>query len=158
MNAWMSWLAFAGLVVILELFTGTFYLLMVAVGLLAGALAAWCNAGSSAQMIVAAIVGAVGTLALHKSKFGWRAKQEASRDPNVNMDIGQAIRVEFWEDQGDGKFTARAMYRGAMWDVELLHSAAFAGMFIIEEIQGSRLMVRPSQVDLKIVTVKNNSI
>jgi membrane protein implicated in regulation of membrane protease activity len=144
MNAWMSWLAFTGLVIILELFTGTFYLLMVAVGLLAGALAAWFNAGASTQMIVAAAVGAVATLALHKSKFGWREKPEVSRDPNVNMDIGQAIKVEFWEDQGDGKFTARAMYRGAMWDVELRHAAAFAGMFIIEEIQGSRLIVRPS--------------
>ena len=144
MNAWMNWLALAGVVVILELFTGTFYLLMVAVGLLAGALAAWCNIGVSLQMIIAAIVGAIATLALHKSKFGWREKQAVSRDPNVNMDIGQSIKVEFWEDQGNGKFTARAMYRGAMWDVDLQHSAAFAGMFIIEEVQGSRLIVRPA--------------
>ena len=143
MNAWMSWLAFAGVVVILELFTGTFYLLMVALGLLAGALAAWCNVSASLQMIVAAIVGTGATLALHKSKFGWREKQDVSRDPNVNMDIGQSIKVEFWEDQGNGKFTARAMYRGAMWDVDLSHSAAFAGMFIIEEVKGSRLIVRP---------------
>ena len=144
MNAWMSWLAFAGVVVILELFTGTFYLLMVALGLLAGALAAWCNVSASSQMIVAAIVGTGTTLALHKSKFGWREKQDVSRDPNVNMDIGQSIKVEFWEDQGNGKFTARAMYRGAMWDVDLLHFAAFAGMFIIEEVKGSRLIVRPA--------------
>jgi membrane protein implicated in regulation of membrane protease activity len=144
MNAWMSWLALAGLVVILELFTGTFYLLMVAVGLLAGALAAWCNANASLQMMIAAIVGAVATLALHKSKFGWREGQKVSRDPNVNMDIGQTIKVEHWEDQGNGKYTARAMYRGAMWDVELQHSAAFSGVFVIEEVQGSRLMVRPS--------------
>ena len=143
MNAWMSWLALAGVVVILELFTGTFYLLMVALGLLAGVLAAWCNLSPSLQMIVAAIVGTCATLALHKSKFGWREKQDVSRDPNVNMDIGQSIKVEFWEDQGNGKFTARAMYRGAMWDVDLSHSAAFAGMFIIEEVKGSRLIVRP---------------
>lgn len=143
MNTWMSWLAFAGVVVILELFTGTFYLLMVAFGLLAGAVAAWCNLSAAFQMVVAAVVGAGATLALHKSKFGWREKQDVSRDPNVNMDIGQSIKVEFWEDQGNGKFTARAMYRGAMWDVDLQHSAAFAGTFIIEEVRGSRLLVRP---------------
>lgn len=143
MNATMSWLAVAGVVVILELFTGTFYLLMVALGLLAGALAAWFNLSASFQMIVAAVVGMGATLALHKSKFGWREKTNVSRDPNVNMDIGQSIKVEFWEDQGNGKFTARAMYRGAMWDVDLSNSAAFAGMFIIEEVQGSRLIVRP---------------
>ena len=139
----MSWLAVAGVVVILELFTGTFYLLMVALGLLVGALAAWFNLSASVQMIVAAVVGMGATLALHKSKFGWREKANVSRDPNVNMDIGQSIKVEFWEDQGNGKFTARAMYRGAMWDVDLSHSTAFAGMFIIEEVQGSRLIVRP---------------
>lgn len=144
MNAWMSWLAVAGLVVILELFSGTFYLLMISVGLVAGAIAAWLNFGSSFQMIVAAMVGAAATLALHRSKFGWRERKDVSRDPNVNMDIGQTIKVEHWEDQGNGKYTARAMYRGAMWDVDLQHSAAFSGVFIIEEVQGSRLMVRPS--------------
>lgn len=144
MNAWMSWLVVAGIVVIVELFTGTFYLLMIAIGLLAGALAAIVGAGAELQMIAAAIVGALATLALHKSKYGWRETQDASRDPNVNMDIGQSITVQQWEDQGNGKFTARAMYRGAMWDVELQHSAAYAGVYIIEEIQGSRLMVRPS--------------
>jgi membrane protein implicated in regulation of membrane protease activity len=144
MNAWMSWLAVAGLVVIFELFTGTFYLLMIAVGLVAGALAAWFNFGASFQMIVAAIVGAVATLALHKSKFGWRERKNASRDPNVNMDIGQSIKVDQWEDQGNGKYTARSMYRGAMWDVDLMHSAGYPGMFVIEEVQGSRLIVRPS--------------
>ncbi|MDO9193745.1 MAG: NfeD family protein [Undibacterium sp.] len=144
MNAWMSWLAVAGLVVILELFTGTFYLLMISVGLVAGALAAWFNVGTSFQMIVAAVVGAVATLALHKTKLGGRERKDVSRDPNVNMDIGQTIKVEHWKDQGNGKYTARAMYRGAMWDVDLQHSAAFSGVFIIEEVQGSRLMVRPS--------------
>lgn len=144
MDAWMSWLVVAGVVVIIELFTGTFYLLMISIGLLAGAFAAIGGLGTELQMIAAAIVGALATLALHKSKYGWREAKDASRDPNVNMDIGQRITVQQWQDQGSGKFTARAMYRGAMWDVELQHSAGYAGVYIIEEIQGSRLMVRPS--------------
>jgi len=60
------------------------------------------------------------------------------------MDIGQSISVQEWNDQGNGKFTARTMYRGAMWDVELQHSAGFPGVYVIEEVQGSRLLVRPS--------------
>lgn len=144
MNAWMSWLVVAGLVVILELFTGTFYLLMISVGLLAGALAAWCNLGAPLQMIAAGAVGSLATLALHKSKFGWREGKEVSRDPNVNMDIGQTVKVDHWKDLGNGKYTARAMYRGAMWDVDLQHSAPLAGIYMIEEVQGSRLIVRPS--------------
>lgn len=144
MNAWMSWLAIAGVLVIVELFTGTFYLLMISLGMLAGALVAFLNFGNDAQMMVAAVVGAVATLALHKSKYGWRPGKDATRDPNVNMDIGQSITVHEWQDQGNGKFNSRAMYRGAMWDVELSHATAHSGVFVIQEIQGSRLIVRPS--------------
>lgn len=141
----MMWSAYAGIVVILELFTGTFYLLMVAVGLVAGALAAGLHFSFSSQMIIAAIVGAIATIALHNSKYGWKGnKKDATRDPNVNMDIGQSLEINEWKDLGNGKFAARAMYRGAMWDVELQHSAGYPGIYIIEEIQGSRLIVKPS--------------
>lgn len=144
MNAWMTWLVLAGVVVILELFTGTFYLLMIAVGLVAGALAAILSLSPAMQLITVAVVGSVATLALHNSKYGWTKNQDSARDPNVNMDIGMSVQVKEWQDQGNGKYTARTMYRGAMWDVELQHSAGYPGAFIIEEIQGSRLIVRPS--------------
>ncbi|MBI3284581.1 MAG: NfeD family protein [Burkholderiales bacterium] len=145
MNSWMMWLVLAGIVVILELFTGTFYLLMIAIGLLAGALTALLSPESAWSMIVAAIVGATATVALHKSKYGWNhSKREVACDPNVNMDIGQSIHIQDWQDQGNGKFSARAMYRGAMWDVDLRGATAHAGLFVIEEMQGSRLIVRPA--------------
>ncbi|MFZ6765979.1 NfeD family protein [Undibacterium sp. Di26W] len=144
MNGWMMWLVLAGVVVILELFTGTFYLLMISLGLAAGAIAAVLQLNAAGQMIVVAIVGSLATAALHKSKYGWKENGNASRDPNVNMDIGQSLQVNEWKDQGNGKFVARAMYRGAMWDVELQHSAGYPGAYTIEEIQGSRLLVKPS--------------
>ncbi|MDY7538278.1 NfeD family protein [Undibacterium sp. RTI2.1] len=144
MNAWMMWLVLAGLVVILELFTGTFYLLMISIGIVAGALVAFFNFGVSTQLIIAALVGAVATVTLHKSKYGFTKNVDAARDPNVNMDIGQRIQVDEWKDAGNGKFNARTMYRGAMWDVELQHSAGYPGVYVIDEIQGSRLIVKPS--------------
>ncbi|QJQ04716.1 NfeD family protein [Undibacterium piscinae] len=143
MSVWMMWVAVTGLVVMLELFTGTFYLLMVALGMMAGALVAFFGISLEWQMIVAALVGAFATLALHKSKYGWREAKNASRDPNVNMDIGQSIHVQQWQDHGNGIYTSRAMYRGAMWDLELRHSAAVPGNFVIEAVEGSRLIVRP---------------
>jgi membrane protein implicated in regulation of membrane protease activity len=143
-NEWMSWLALAGLVVILELFSGTFYLLMIALGLLAGALSAAFGVSLDVQMIAAAAVGAFATLLLHKSKYGWRRNLNVSRNPDVNMDIGQTILVKHWNDLGNGTYTARAMYRGAMWDIELQNAHAIPGTYLIEEIQGSRLLVRPS--------------
>ncbi|WP_394781128.1 NfeD family protein [Undibacterium sp.] len=142
MSTWISWMVAAGVVLILELFTGTFYLLMISIGLVAGGLAALMGSGLEVPYIVAAIVGVAATLALHRSKYGWKKNADASRNPNVNMDIGQSIAVKEWQDNGNGKFTARAMYRGALWDVELDAPAAGSGVFTIVEIQGSRLMVR----------------
>ncbi len=70
------------------------------------------------QLIVAAVVGVAATVALRRSRFGRRRKTDAARDPNVNLDIGQTrarARVAWQRCAGH----ARAMYRGALWDVEL---------------------------------------
>ena len=40
MTDWMMWLALAAVLVIVELFTGTFYILMIAIGVATGAAAA----------------------------------------------------------------------------------------------------------------------
>ncbi|TFW32962.1 NfeD family protein [Massilia horti] len=139
MSIWLSWLAAAGLLLILELFTGTFYLLMIAIGLAFGALAALLGASMSLQAIVAGAVGVLATGMLHRSRIA-RPRTNPARDRNVNLDIGQHITVPVWEQ---GK--ARVKYRGAMWDVELGQGAApHPGDFKIVEIQGSRLIVSDS--------------
>lgn len=141
MTDWVMWLALAGVLVILEMFSGTFYLLMIAVGLVAGALAAWVGLDIPQQTIVAALVGIAATYALRRSKYGKRNRVDAARDPNVNLDIGQAIQIDTWNSQ-DNPATARAMYRGAKWDVQLAPGAeALPGSFTIREIRGSCLIV-----------------
>ncbi|GAB3439133.1 NfeD family protein [Massilia solisilvae] len=137
MSDWMNWLVAAGVVVILELFSGTFYLLMIAIGLVFGALAALVGGSIPMQAIIAGVIGVLATGLLQRSRFGKPAKANASRDHNVNLDIGQRVSVPEWEG---GK--ARVMYRGALWDVELGQGAsAHPGEFKIVEVQGSRLIV-----------------
>jgi membrane protein implicated in regulation of membrane protease activity len=137
MADWMSWLVAAGVLVVLELFSGTFYLLMISIGLGFGALAAFLGTSAPVQAIVAAVVGVVATGLLHRSRFGKPAKTNPARDHNVNLDIGQRVTVPAWQD---GR--ARVMYRGALWDVELGQGAtAHSGEFKIVEVQGSRLIV-----------------
>ena len=137
MTAWMAWLALAGLLVVFELFTGTFYILMIAIGITAGGLVALAGLSPPAQILVAAAVGLGATGLLHRSRFGRPHNRDAARDPNVNLDIGQTLRVDHWS-QG----SARAAYRGAMWDIDLAPGAmAGAGTFRIVEVQGSRLIV-----------------
>jgi membrane protein implicated in regulation of membrane protease activity len=137
MADWMLWLIFAGIVVIFELFTGTFYLLMIAIGLASGGISAWLGSSDATQLVVAGIVGAFTTYGLRRSRFGRRQGIDPARDPNVNLDIGQTLAIDQWHAN-----MARVMYRGAMWDVELAAGEdAKPGNFIIREVRGNRLIV-----------------
>ena len=142
MAEWSYWLVAAGAAVIVELFIGTFYLLMIAIGLAAGALAALLGLGLAAQTLAAALVGVGATVVLRRSRFGKTGtRAQAGRDPNINMDIGQKVNVPAWQDGA-----ARVMYRGALWDVELDRSASehaipTPGQYTIREVRGSRLIV-----------------
>ncbi|HEY8027458.1 MAG TPA: NfeD family protein [Burkholderiaceae bacterium] len=150
MANWMTWLVPAGVLVIMEIFSGTFYLLMVAIGFAAGGLAAWVGFAELTQVIVAAVVGLVATFVLRKSKYGKPHKTNAARDPNVNLDIGQILRIDEWKNIEGQQYVARVMYRGAMWDVDLEENAdPQAGLFTIREIRGSRLIVANSALHTK---------
>jgi membrane protein implicated in regulation of membrane protease activity len=150
MTNWVMWLVQAGILVILELFTGTFYLLMIAIGFGAGGLTAWLGASSALQVLVAAVVALIATFALRKSKFGRTQQTDAARDPNVNLDIGQILMIDDWKNNEGRHYVARVMYRGAMWDVDLEENAEpKPGLFTIREIQGSRLIVANSALHTK---------
>ena len=142
MADWIIWFAWAGFIVVGELLTGTFYLLMIATGLLAGSLAAWLGLPLTGQCIAATTVGIVATYSLRRSKLGRHTQHASAQDPNVNMDIGQTIYINTWQQPYD-KNTARAKYRGALWDIELADGAvAQKGTFIIVEVRGSHLIVK----------------
>lgn len=135
MSEMMGWFLAAGLLVILELFVGTFYLLMVAIGILAGGIAAAFGATMPIQSLIAAVVGVVATLLLRR--YSRKTRSAATRDPNANLDIGRSISVAAWHDG-----TARVMYRGALWDVDLAPGGnPAAGQYTIRELRGSRLIV-----------------
>jgi membrane protein implicated in regulation of membrane protease activity len=137
MSDWITWLALAAALTILEIFSGTFYLLMIALGALAGAAIAWFSAGAAAQLVLAGLVGSIATLLLHR---GRRNRPRPDRNPDLNLDIGQTVQVAQWQTG-----VARVSYRGALWDVELLSGAdARPGLFVIREVRGNRLIVSNS--------------
>lgn len=142
MTAWMIWFAVACVLVILEMATGTFYLLMIAIGAAAGGVAALSGVDGTWQCIIAAALAALGTFALRRSKFGRPDHTDAARDPNVNLDIGQVLEVAAWHHVSGSSYNARVMYRGALWDVDLAEGELpQPGKFVIREVQGSRLIV-----------------
>jgi membrane protein implicated in regulation of membrane protease activity len=134
------WIWFiAGLAMLIaELFTGTFYMLVIAAALAGGGLTAWLGGGFALQFVVAAVIGFIGAMILRKTRFGLATRGDTASDASVNMDIGNRLTVDSWDTSGK----ARVMYRGAMWDVTLEHGAhRTPGSFVIKEVRGSTLVV-----------------
>jgi len=140
MSAQTVWFSLAVLLVIGELMTGTFYLLMVAIGLIAGGLAALVGLDFPVQAVLAAGIAVIGIVGLRRTRFGRATREDAARNRNINLDIGEVLRVDAWSPQR----RARVQYRGAQWDVELApHEQAEAGEFRIVEVRGNVLVVAP---------------
>lgn len=133
------WLA-AGIVVVAEMLTGTFYLLMMAVGLVAAALAAHLGLSSALQIIVAALVGGGAVVAWHFARRKRPGDPSPRADRSVNMDVGETILIEGWNPDG----TTTVKYRGAMWTA--IHRPGVTpstGMHRVAELVGNRLLVDP---------------
>ncbi|MEZ0208134.1 NfeD family protein [Ideonella sp.] len=131
------WWLLAGAAVAVELLTGTFYLLMIAIGLAAGALAAHAGAAPTVQLLVAAAIcsGAVTAWHLLRPK---RSDAPTGSNRDVNQDVGATIEVPAWESDG----TASVKYRGAQWTVVAAPGEnPQAGAHRVREVVGSRLVV-----------------
>jgi membrane protein implicated in regulation of membrane protease activity len=132
------WWLMAGAAVAVELATGTFYLLMVAVGLIAGAIAAHSDASPTAQFFVAAVIGLAAVGALHMHKRRQPAPIPSNADPDVNPDIGETVQVDAWQANG----TAAVRYRGANWTVVAAPGTEQApGVYRVREVAGNKLVV-----------------
>ena len=133
------WWLLAGIAIAVEMVTGTFYLLMLAVGMVAGALAAHLGASVIVKIDVEAVVGGGAVVAWHwkRSKSPKPAQANANRD--VQMDIGETVHVEQWNADA----TASVKYRGAQWTVELADrdAAPQPGLFKVRKLNGNRLVV-----------------
>jgi membrane protein implicated in regulation of membrane protease activity len=132
------WWLLTGAAVAVELVSGTFYLLMLAFGTAAAALAAHAGASVVVQMLTAAVLGGGAVLAWHVRRI--RAPQEpsAQANANVNLDIGALVHIEAWNPDG----TADVHYRGARWTA--IHRPGVIpspGPHRISELVGSQMLV-----------------
>ncbi|MFZ2389359.1 MAG: NfeD family protein [Polaromonas sp.] len=133
------WWLLAGAAVAVELMTGTFYLLMLAVGLAAGAMAAHLGLALIGQMVIAAGFGggAVATWHWYRSKRPAPLSANANRD--VHLDIGEPVHVAKWNVDG----TASVKFRGAHWTAVAANpeESRVPGNFRIKEMIGNRLVI-----------------
>jgi membrane protein implicated in regulation of membrane protease activity len=137
MSVALWWWVLAAAVVVAELLTGSVYLLMVALGLGAGAVAAHLDAGVSVQIALAAVIGGAATAYWHFMQVKKRpAAPDALANKDVNLDVGETVQVDAWN--ADGR--AQVRYRGSLWQGELASGArAAAGDFRITQVSGNRL-------------------
>ena len=90
------WWLLAGGMVVAELITGTFYLLMVALGLAAAALVAHAHLPLTGQIVTAAVVGGGAVVAWHFAKRRRPGDPSARADRSVNLDVGETIVIDSW--------------------------------------------------------------
>ena len=140
MNDVMVWFVVAFGLLIAELMTGTFYLLMVAVGCAIGGVAASLGAGLALQFVSGAAVGIAATMILRRTRWGVRRRaSDAATNRDVILDIGEVVQVADWHDG-----TAHVRYRGCRWDATLEPGAvARSGAQVIKAVRGSTLVVAP---------------
>ncbi len=139
MNDLALWLIIGFLLLVAELLTGTFYLLMLVVGCLVGAVASLFF-GVELQIIAAAVVGTILVIVLRQSRLGRRGDEVASEsNPDLVIDVGQTVEVEAWEE---GR--ARVEYRGTQWDaIPEVPGSLATGVLKIKAIRGSTLVLGP---------------
>ena len=128
------WLLVAGGLVMAELMTGTFYLLMLSLGATAAALMAYADGTLPWQIVTAAFVGGGATVLWHLKK----PISNDGQDSNVHLDIGETVTVDAWDIQGH----TQVKYRGAQWSaIAAQGTTPEPGLHRIQEMQGNRLVL-----------------
>jgi membrane protein implicated in regulation of membrane protease activity len=134
MNDTTIWWLVTGGLVAAELMSGTFYLLMLAIGATAAALAGHMGMGLTVQLVTAALVGG-------SAVVFWRQKslrREAKVPTELHLDIGETVEVIAWDANG----TAQVKHRGANWTaVGASGHAPSLGTHRIQAILGNRLVL-----------------
>jgi membrane protein implicated in regulation of membrane protease activity len=139
MELWLIWIVAGFALMIAELLSGTFYLLVVSVGAFAGAAVAWLGGGVLLQAVIGSGVAIAGAVMVHH----WHAsRQNADAGRSNLLDLGQPVILEGWANEAAR--IARVKYRGAWWDAKLArpdeHPAPGSTLYI-EGQEGNTLVV-----------------
>lgn len=135
MADYILWAAAGLILVIAELVTGTFYLLVLGIAALAAAVGAFFGFGFWAQAIASAVIAVAGVI--------WIQQRRSRMEPAAmaSPDVGQPVIWESWLNERDR--LARVRYRGASWDARVASDCAPqpGEMLYINAIDGNTLEV-----------------
>lgn len=111
METYLIWLAAGFVLVIAELVTGTFFLLVLGIAAFAGSATAWFGLGFWVEALCAAAVAIAGV-------FWVQQRRKTMPQPDMaSLDVGQAVSFDAWVSREQG--AARVKYRNTLWDAEV---------------------------------------
>lgn len=135
MDPYLYWMLTAIALVIVELLSGTFYLLVLAIA--AGGAAALAYLGFTfgvqAGFATALAVLGVGFVYRFRARTG-----KGGRGINA-IDVGQRVTLESWIDEPQG--LARVHYRGTSWEAKVIGERGADKTFYIRSVDGSTLHI-----------------
>jgi membrane protein implicated in regulation of membrane protease activity len=111
MDISLTWLIAGFVLIIAELMTGTFYLLVLGIAALVGAGIGYASGALVWQAVGAAIVAVAGVVWVHRYKHTLSPKRMRG------LDVGQPAAFDSWVNRGAGH--ARVKYRDALWDAQV---------------------------------------
>lgn len=137
MDAYLLWAVVGIALIIIEMLTGTFYLLVLGLAALSAAAAAWFGGSFWVQAVLIAAVSVAGVLLVKRYRGGSRA---ASAMQGPGLDIGQAVTLDEWISEADG--LARVRYRNAQWEAQVSgERSPESRVFYIHAVEGNTLRV-----------------
>ena len=131
------WWLIAGGLVAAELASGTFYLLMLAIGASAAAISAHLQLSLTFKILVGSVVGGLAVVLgrMYQNRVITSNPQEHA---SQHLDIGEKVQVNQWNDQG----LAQVQHRGATWRAICAEGQTQEiGTYQIADIQGNTLVL-----------------
>ena len=133
MDPYIYWFLLALVLLIFEMATNTFYLLMIAGALAIGGGTALLSSNQTLPFVLSGIAGIAGTVTLRMKRRG-----SPKSTMEQSLDVGQPVHDIVWKEDGSG----RAVYRGTEWDAEAESAnTPHEGVFYIKAMRGSTLIL-----------------
>lgn len=138
MDPYVVWILTAIALVIVELLTGTFFLLVLGVAATGGAALSYAGLPLWAQAAFATLIAVLGVVFVQR----YRTRSKTSGSINA-IDVGHRVTLESWVNEGEG--LARVQYRGTLWDAKILGERGTGKTFYIRGVDGSTLHIAPER-------------
>lgn len=134
MEMYLLWAVTGIVLIIVEMLTGTFYLLVIGIAALVAAAVAWLGYSFWIQAVAVAAVSVTGVILVK------RFRGAALPASGQALDIGHTVILDAWISEADG--LARVQYRNAQWEARVTGERVPGGkVFYIHAVDGNTLHV-----------------